>query len=184
MISKKFQVEAGFMPIDVPAIQMEDIPLIKHIKKVVVPVKPTIPVEDPEAELELNVLMEFPSFKGFIIPNPPPPPANLRSIDFYAVEVPPELIGGTKAIIDYIITNNLYPKVAGDAGVSGKAIVTFIVDINGIPQNVEIFQERPADLGFGAAAVKVMQAMRFTPGIQRDKLVNVDMQQAIYSTTR
>ena len=143
MLSKKFEIEAAFQAFEIPAIKMEDIPPIFHKRKAMIPVKPTIPVEDPEIEPEMDVLMSFPSFGDNIIPNPPPPPASLGSIDFYAVEVHPKIIGGTEAIVSYIVNNNLYPKVAGEAGISGKAVISFIVDKNGIPQNIEIRQERP-----------------------------------------
>lgn len=184
MVFKKFNVDINLSALDTPAIQVEDIPITRTIKKLEVPKKPVIPVEDPDIDAEDDVDIDLPEDFDLNIDAPPPPPAEEETVPFFKVELKPQLIGGNQAISDYIIKHNLFPDVAREAGLSGLALVTFIVDKNGIPQDVKVKQERPADLGFGEAAVTVMRAMRFSPGMQRDKPVNVPMQQKISFSAR
>jgi len=54
-----------------------------------------------------------------------------------------------------------------------------VVDETGSPINVEVYQERPPNLGFGQAGVKAIKAMKFKPGKQRDRFVKVRMRQVI-----
>ena len=184
MISKKFEVDVAFKAVDAPALQLEDIPYIPHKRVVEVPQKPTIPVEDPLAEIEDDMDILFPDFHDISIGDPPQAPPMDGTVDFYKVEVKPTLKGGNQTIVDYISRHNLFPGIAREAGISGQAQIGFIVDENGFPQNVIILQEKPSGLGFGEAAVKVMQAMRFNPGLQRDKAVSVSMKQSISFSAR
>ena len=109
----------------------------------------------------------------------PPLPPQEEVFDFFAVEIKPELIGGAQAIYDYITNNDLYPEMARIEGMNGDVIIRFIVGADGNPSNIEVFQEKPADLGFGEAGVKAMKNMKFKPGRQRDRYVAVNMQQVI-----
>ncbi|MBM3326449.1 MAG: TonB family protein [Calditrichaeota bacterium] len=178
--SKKFESGTAVKAVDVPTIQVEDIPITRTVKRIEVPRKPTIPVEDPEINPEDNIdLPDIDIFDPTIKPPPPPPSIEEEAVPFFKVERPPQLIGGEAAIQDYINKNNLYPKVAADAQISGVVMIGFIVNKEGVPTEVSALQEKPQGLGFGEAGVKVMRAMRFSPGYQRDKPVSVKMQQPI-----
>ena len=182
MVFKKFEVDVSVRAIDAPAIEVEDIPITRTIKKVEVPRKPTIPVEDPDTPLEDDVpIGDIDEFWGSSFKPPPPPPPD-EVIQFFKVEIKPTLIGGNAAIADYIKKNNLFPRMAREAGVSGKVLIGFVVDKEGKTREVKVIQEVPEGLGFGEAGVKVMTAMCFTPGMQRDKPVAVRMQQPIKFT--
>ncbi len=100
-------------------------------------------------------------------------------VDFFAVEVKPELIGGKYAIIQYINTHDLYPEMAAAAGINGDVIISFIVDTTGVPIDLEVYQERPPGFGFGEAAIEAIKNMRFKSAIQKGKYVQVKMQQVI-----
>ncbi|NQU06193.1 MAG: TonB family protein, partial [Calditrichaeota bacterium] len=142
--------------------------------KVEVPVKPTIPVEDPDIDEMADIdIPDIDIFDPTIAPPPPPPSIADEEVDFFAIEVKPQLHGGIRAIQEYIIKHNLYPKMAYAAGVPGKVLIGFSIDKEGNTTNVHVIQEKPKELGFGEAGVKVMKAMKFTPGIQRDKPVGV-----------
>ncbi|MDP8229369.1 MAG: energy transducer TonB [Candidatus Electryoneaceae bacterium] len=114
---------------------------------------------------------------------PPPPPPPEEPIDgFYVVETKPVLIGGHAAIGQYgqyINDHNLFPVSAREAGVSGEAIIQFMLDTAGVPRDVRVSQEIPEGLGFGEAGITVMKAMRFTPGMHRGRKVDTPMQQQI-----
>lgn len=180
LLSKQF---AGVVPTKLPEIaplEISEIPLTRMQKKIIVPPKPSQLVIDMTANLEDVVdIPVFEDIGGHIFQVPPPPPPPAIPIDFVLVEIPPQLIGGSSAITSYISEKSLYPETAAEIGVSGTTIIQFIVDVDGIPKDVHVLQERPEDLGFGAAGVRVMKAMRFTPGQQRDKLVPVSMKQTI-----
>jgi periplasmic protein TonB len=184
MVFKKFEVTISMRGMDAPAIEVEDIPITRTIKKMEVPRKPTIPIEDPDIDMAEDI--ELPDLEDFfdpdLAPPPPPPPPDEEVIPFFKVEQKPLLDGGNAAIAAYIVKHDLFPKMAREAGVSGKVMIEFVVDRDGATREVKAVQERPPGLGFGEAGVKVMKAMRFKPGMQRDRPVSVRMQQPISFT--
>lgn len=154
------------------------VPRTEQIKSPPPPARPSIPVESDDPELDDDVTIEDVEWDIFDKP-PPPPPAPDEVVDFYAVEVRPELIGGGSSIVNYIVERDLYPEMARMSGISGKVQLEFIVRPNGSVSNIVVLDERPRELGFGDAAVEAIANMRFTPGQQRDKFVSVRMTQII-----
>ena len=102
-----------------------------------------------------------------------------ETIDFFIVEIKPELIGESLAILKYINEHDLYPEMARVAGINGDVIIGFTVGQDGIPQDIFTVQEKPQGLGFGEAGIEAMKHMRFKPGMQRGRPVSVSMQQVI-----
>jgi protein TonB len=177
--SKQFQIKTKKIRVQEAVIKVEDIPITQQIKRPPPPARPTIPIESDDPDIEDDLTIDDTEWDITDEPPPQPPVDEGNIVDFFAVEEKPVLIGGAQAIYDYIKKNNLFPKMAQQAGVGGVCIIRFIVDETGKPINVEVFQERPEGLGFGEAGVKAIKAMRFKPGRQRDRYVKVPMQQVI-----
>lgn len=174
MISKKFESKVEIHTLDAPPLEVKYIPPTSQpLKKEEIPPKPTIPVVDPEAEMAADIEIPVNIFNVSISNPPPPPDPSSEIVPWVIVEIKPQLIGGTKAIMDYIIKHNLYPEMAFESGVTGKTLIEFSVDTEGNTINVHVVDEDPEGLGFGEAGVKVMKAMRFSQGVQRDNPVIV-----------
>ena len=183
MVFKKFEVNISMRALEAPPIEVEDIPITRTVKKVEVPRKPTIPIEDPDIDPADKIdIPDIDMFDPTIAPPPPPPAIEKEIVPFFKVEVKPMLQGGEQAIADYINKHDLFPRMARETGVSGRVLIGFTVGTDGKTRDVKVIQEKPAGLGFGEAGVKAMKAMEFTPGMQRDKKVSVAMQQPITFT--
>ena len=156
-----------------------DIPVTVQQKRLPPPLRPSIPVEDPAIDPELDmpaILFDIAEVPEVL---PPPRPIEQEVYEYYAIEVEPKLIGGTAALYRYVAEHQLYPDLALRNRVTGAAQVEFIVGVDGVPRDVKVIGENPPGLGFGDATVKAIQAMRFEPGMQRDRAVPVRMTQAI-----
>lgn len=107
-------------------------------------------------------------------PPPPPPIAEREAGDvFVVVEQMPEMIGGQRALFDALE----YPELARRAGIEGRVILQFIVDVEGNVINPTVV--RGAGAGLDQAALDAISQMRFNPGMQRGRAVPVQMTQPI-----
>jgi protein TonB len=96
-------------------------------------------------------------------------PIETQEGPFIDAEKMPEFNGN---LYDYLGNEIKYPKVALESNVSGKVLVSFVVDINGNIGQVELLQK----IGFGCdeEAVRVIKNMPvWTPGEQNKRKVNV-----------
>ncbi|MCC8154101.1 MAG: energy transducer TonB, partial [Tannerellaceae bacterium] len=95
-----------------------------------------------------------------------------REYSPFIIEKYPEFPGGEKALIQFINENTRYPKAAQEAGIEGKVICKFRVNIDGSLENPEISQGiRPL---LDMEALRVINAMpRWTPVIGRYKPIGV-----------
>ncbi len=180
ILSKKIESRVTIQKVAEVVLETEEIPITQQVRRPPPPARPSIPVEDPDVSEEENLLFKDIDEINWREEAPPPPPSVEEEIvDFFAVEVTPKMIGGEQALHDYLVKNNLYPEMARRAQIEGAAMIQFIVNTDGTPSEITVFQEKPAGLGFGEAGVKAIAAMRFTPGMQRDRPVRVPMRQAI-----
>ncbi len=186
----KFQTEIKLDSSVSDEIEIEKVEVTEQVKKTVKPAIVRIPIAvEDEEELEEDVELEIETADFDIRSEPPPPPpppsvAEDEIFDFYAIQEKPELLpGNSDKITDYITKN--YPPLAKKTGTSGKVILKFVCSKEGVPTNIEITLEKPADMGFGEVAIKAIEQVRFKPGMQRDKPVPVRMSQRItFNTTR
>jgi TonB family protein len=176
---KQFEHHVQVKALDVPLLEVQDVVVTQQIKRVLKPDKPAILIPDFEIDIEdLIPFTDTDEIYNITLTAPHPPPTE-DPILYMFVEQKPTLIGGNSAITNYIIKHELFPKTARGAGICGEVIIEFGIDKNGVTRDVCVVQESPENLGFGFAGVKVMQAMRFTPGMQNDRYVTVKMQQPI-----
>lgn len=136
-----------------------------------------IAIDDDSEEIEDDDIFAIaPSDFNEISDAPPLVPfqgatETVETIPFFAVAEKPEIIGGFKKLYSFL----KYPPMARKAGVSGRVILKFVCNENGIPENIKISQEKPKDMGFGLSAINALKKIRLKPGIQRDKPVKVSM---------
>lgn len=94
--------------------------------------------------------------------------------------VNPRLIGGEKALYQYIERNQLYPKRARLLKKEGSAELEFVVSETGVAEDIRVLAEHPPFLfGFGASAVKAIREMRFEPGLKDGRPVPMKMVQEV-----
>ncbi len=91
-----------------------------------------------------------------------------------ADEVMPEFQGGVMEMMKFIQKNLEYPKIAKEAGLSGKCFIRFVVSKDGLIKNVNIASGVPGCIECDVEAIRVIYAMpKWKPGMQKGKAVNV-----------
>lgn len=143
-------------------------------ERIQLPPKPPMPIDiipsedfiDPELpDTELN-----PEAEVKTQPIQPPGPKHVveEEQDFFVVvEEKPEPIGGMRALYQ----NLVYPELAVRAGVQGTVKMIAYVDKLGDVVRVEV--QKGIGAGCDEAAMKAVQVVKFKPGKQRGKPVNV-----------
>jgi protein TonB len=92
---------------------------------------------------------------------------NLGGLDFM-----PEPVGGATAWAKFLNKNLRFPPVAQEDGVSGRVILSFIIEKNGTLSNITV--DRPAGHGFDEEALRVLKlAKAWKPGMQNGQPVRV-----------
>ncbi len=93
---------------------------------------------------------------------------------FDVVETPPTPPGGYEAWTAYLSQNLSYPEQAKKEGKEGTVYVSFVVEVDGSIQGVEIL--RGIGGGLDEEALRVVRnAPDWEPGKQKDQTVNVRM---------
>ena len=88
------------------------------------------------------------------------------------VEAMPQFPGGEQALREYIANNVKYPDLAKENGIYGKVIVYFVINENGLIEQIEV--KRKVNLLLDSEAVRVIKNMpKWKPGTQRGKTVKV-----------
>jgi TonB family protein len=90
------------------------------------------------------------------------------------VEQMPEYPGGHEGLIRYMIENIKYPKDAESAGVEGKVMVGFVVDVDG--SVISVNAKNSVYPSLDNQAIQVVSSMpTWKPGMQDGKPVKVEM---------
>ena len=86
----------------------------------------------------------------------------------------PEFPGGMDALNEFLYSNLRYPERAIENGVTGKVLVTFVIDENGKVTEAQVLRR----VGFGCSeeALRVVESMpNWKPGLQNGRAVPVKM---------
>ncbi|MBN1449175.1 MAG: energy transducer TonB [Bacteroidetes bacterium] len=153
-------------------VKVEDIENTRQENRPPPPPRPPIPIEAPSSdaiedidissEIDLGVQMEAPS-----APPAPKKEEEEEEVYFEVVEDPPTIIGGLEAVKKHLV----YPDLAIRAGVEGTVIVLAYVNKEGVVTGTEVL--RGIGGGCDEAAMEAVKKVRFNPGQQRGKPVNV-----------
>jgi len=88
------------------------------------------------------------------------------------LDVMPEPVGGDKAWAKFLSKNLRFPPAAQEESVSGRVILSFIIEKDGSLSNITV--ERPAGHGFDEEALRVLKlAKAWKPGMQNGQPVRV-----------
>jgi protein TonB len=88
------------------------------------------------------------------------------------LDVMPEPVGGAEAWAKFLRKNLRFPAAAQDEGISGKVILSFVIEKDGSLSNIVV--ERPAGHGFDEEAMRVLKlAKAWKPGKQNGQAVRV-----------
>ncbi len=180
---KQFSAEVREVVVKQQVMEVEQVQQTVQQKTQPRPSRPTFTVADEDEQIAQDEEFEFDEEEDWTMAPPPPPPrqdAEEEIVDFFAIENPPEMQGGTAALYKLV----KYPETAIRAGVAGLAQIQFIVGPDGTTRDFVIMAERPEGLGFGQAAIDALAQIRFTPGKQRDRFVAVRMSQVIKFETQ
>lgn len=91
---------------------------------------------------------------------------------FFVVEQMPEFPGGENAMYKYLVDNLKYPEQAKKEKITGKVIVSFVVEKDGRITNAKVTKDIGG--GCGDEALRVVNKMpRWKPGKQKGKPVRV-----------
>lgn len=92
---------------------------------------------------------------------------------YYKVDVPPEFVGGEKALTKFLNKNIHYPRYAQEIGAQGTVFVQFVIDENGNILN-PVSKSPDRDTSLQDESVRVVGLMpKWKPGMQDGKQVAV-----------
>lgn len=151
-----------------------EISITKEPEKIA-PQKPMVFTPKPNDQVLEVDIPDFPEFGDFTnkIILPLKPEKKPEEPVTY-LPVMPTIIGGQKALYSKI----KYPKIARKLGIDGRVDVQFVIDKQGNVTNPKI--ERSVHPELDKEVLRVIQLVRFSPGVQNSILVKVRMVQPVY----
>lgn len=123
----------------------------------------------PEDKAEQEVLGEAEEPSALPLTTPPVEKLNVRQAVLEFAEEPPNIEGGLGAYYIHIE----YPKEAIAANIQGRLILSFVVEPDGRPSEIEVV--RSLHPLCDSSAVRALRQTRFVPGRQNGEAVRVRM---------
>ncbi len=152
-------------------VNVQDIDNTRQENRPPPPPRPPIPIEAPNSDVidDIDISSEIDLEAQVEAPKAPPKKevAQEEEVYFEVVEDPPTIIGG----LDAVKKNLVYPDLAIRAGVEGTVIVLAYVNKDGVVTGTQVI--RGIGGGCDEAAMEAVKKVRFNPGQQRGKPVNV-----------
>ncbi|MBC7913747.1 MAG: energy transducer TonB [Pyrinomonadaceae bacterium] len=99
-------------------------------------------------------------------------PADNGVYDIAGIDTMPQYPSGIRKFLEYVSKSYKFPQEALKAGVSGRVIVSFVVEKDGSLSQVRVLK----DLGYdtGKEAIRVVEGSdKWMPGVQNGKKVRV-----------
>ncbi len=92
--------------------------------------------------------------------------------DFASIEVQPSFPGGMDKFYGYVAKNFNYPAAARENGVSGRIIMSFVVEKDGSLTDIKVL--RDLGMGTGDEAIRLLKkSPKWSPGVQNGRNVRV-----------
>jgi protein TonB len=159
-------------------IEEDPIPIVLVEKTIPTPPPPKVKLPSTDFKLVDDLPVEKPSVDAV---------DSLVIKELLPVDLPPEIIpegpilvadqmptfpGGDKELFKFLADNIQYPRMAADAGISGRVYVTFVVSKDGTITDVKLLKGLAG--GCSEEAIRVLGKMpRWSPGWHQGKLVSV-----------
>lgn len=130
-----------------------------------------LPAETKTEKHEMEKLQD--AIDQVVISQEKPEVRKVEGTDIYAIaEVMPEYPGGNNAMMTYLGSNIVYPESCKEEGVEGIVFVSFVINEDGLPTELEVL--RSPDERLSANALEVVGKMpAWTPGKQDGQPVKV-----------
>lgn len=109
-------------------------------------------------------------------PEAPPVISDAPNEPLTFAEQMPEFPGGQQVMMTYLGKNILYPEECKEAGVDGRVFIAFVVDREGLVNEVKVLRGVPECSALDREATRAVKAMpKWTPGRQNGQPVSVRM---------
>ncbi len=157
--------------LDLSEFEVEDIPVTFQFRLPPPPPLPSValPAETDALPEDAEVSVVDLDFAMLEAPPAPPTPDPYDEFVFIPHEVPPQPVAGYQAIQRRV----KYPPLALKNQIEGNVILGVLVDEFGHADKITILKKSKHNVGFEAAAIRVVQKIRWKPALQRDKAVKV-----------
>ncbi len=138
--------------------------------------RPATPVEATDVDIELTIALT--TFEDNPVEALPPPPTNDRVVDlsanpvFTPYTVHPEI--KNRREVEAALMRE-YPSILRNAGIGGEVVVWFFISEEGMVLDRRVSQSSGHTL-LDEAALEVADVFRFTPALNRERIVPVWIQ--------
>jgi TonB family protein len=111
--------------------------------------------------------------RGYTAVEYPPGPRDTSLQVYYKVDEYPRYIHGGEAMQELILKNLNYPAEVANRGISGQVVLGFIVEPSGLMSNIRVV--KPIGAGCDQEAVRVLQMLKWKPGVKKGTFVRTYM---------